>query len=131
MSTVWTFLRVPKGKTRAFAELNILFSGRVSARRPEDKIVDISPGRIGDRSGKMIITLIEVETGLIVKCILRYKSGNVRWSTFRLTPLPQLRRDPCCDIVESRMWLASRLDCQPHYRLFRLVASLVAYIAAS
>jgi len=46
LSTVWTFFRLPEGKNRTYAELNVLFENRVSARKFKGAVVDITNGTV-------------------------------------------------------------------------------------
>lgn len=40
LSLVWTFFRLPEGKNRTYAELDVLFEKRVSARKFKTHVVD-------------------------------------------------------------------------------------------
>ncbi|KAF2168684.1 hypothetical protein M409DRAFT_65549 [Zasmidium cellare ATCC 36951] len=48
LSTVWTYFRLPEAKNRTFAELDVLFNNRVSARKFRTCAVDLSNGTVAE-----------------------------------------------------------------------------------
>jgi MFS transporter, SP family, general alpha glucoside:H+ symporter len=46
LSTIWTFYRLPEAKGRTYAELDILFGNRVSARKFTSTQVDVAEGSL-------------------------------------------------------------------------------------
>ncbi|KAL8302864.1 hypothetical protein RB597_005450 [Gaeumannomyces tritici] len=52
LTLVWTFFRVPEPRGRTYAELDLLFEAKVSARKFKSTVVDM-PHQLKDNMGKM------------------------------------------------------------------------------
>lgn len=48
LSTIWVFFRLPEPKGRSYAELDVLFERRVSARKFAKTKIDVFAETLGD-----------------------------------------------------------------------------------
>jgi SP family general alpha glucoside:H+ symporter-like MFS transporter len=53
LCAVWTYFRVPEPKGRTYAEMDMLFEARTSARKFKETSVDsfVTAGHVGDEKG--------------------------------------------------------------------------------
>lgn len=56
LSTIWTYFRLPEAKNRTFAELDVLFNNKVSARKFKMCAVDLANEAVdeGARNGSVV-----------------------------------------------------------------------------